>query len=385
MRQQHYRFAHQHLKDQLLRDPAGFWAAASAQGAAMLQHEWAAAGEGLGPQDRADGAGLSIAPMSPSPGVEALLITLPPPQFPAECHFIALVKVDGGAPRYFVAERGADGAGGVPRAFWAEWKRGPGGAVMRVRGEDLPAIHPDALLAAAVAECRGAPPAPAPGPGPGAGQGVWAMAGAPAGSGMPNMGPPSPGPFAGFGQPPAAWSGLPAVPPRGRAASGPGRGVLFGCGGAIALVLFVGGFLLYQEELRGLYVPTSEAGSAPVTPGGPFAVEALWDGTGYAHNNIWLVVEEGTKSGGDFRVNGTISCKGSERKITVKLTDRHVHDLEDEGASGFSAWLHLESEYTHSSSRPLRCTGVLEPAAGTWTKGRVVITHRQRPSDFFAF
>lgn len=402
MRQQHYRFAHQHLKDLFLRDPAGFWSAATAEGPALLARAWAASGEGLGPNDRADGSGLSFTPVSPAPGVEGLLITLPPPMDAAECYYIALVKVDGGPPRYFVAERGVDGPNGAPRAYWAEHKVGPGGAVMRVRGEDLPAIGPEALLAAATAECRGAPAGPP-------GQGAFAMAAAPQGAFGAPMGPPQGAFGAPMGPPPGAF-GAPMGPPQGAFGGplapppmGPGwsklppapRGgtskaakiTMIGCGGFVAFLVITGAIMLYLEEGRDLYGPTSEEASVPVSPGVPFAIETKWDGIGFVHHNIFLVVEDGTTAGGSFRVSGAITCQSSstDRKVEASLTDRNVYKRETKGASGFSAWLHLESEYTHSSPRPVRCQGTLTPSTGTWTKGRIVITQLQRPSDFFAF
>ena len=111
----------------VLRDPFGWWAASATQGSMMLRQAWAAAGEGLGPEERVDDANLQITHMSPAPGVEALVITLPPPQAPTECHFIALVRAGNQPPRYFVAERGIDGDGGAPRAYWAEWRQVPAG------------------------------------------------------------------------------------------------------------------------------------------------------------------------------------------------------------------------------------------------------------------
>jgi hypothetical protein len=56
VRQQYYRFAHQVLRDAVLRDPSAWWAAAETQGAAMLQQAWAAAGQGLGPENTGDGS-----------------------------------------------------------------------------------------------------------------------------------------------------------------------------------------------------------------------------------------------------------------------------------------------------------------------------------------
>lgn len=326
----------------VLRDPAGWWAAAATHGNAMLQQAWAAAGEGLGPEDRADGSSLKIAPMWPAPGIEALLITLPPPQAPTECHFIALVRGAGQPPRYFVAERGIDGEGGVQRAYWAEWRLSSGG-IMRIRGADLPAISAEAFIAAAAQECS-APPA-----GPGA----------------------------------APWPGSPRPAPLKKSRAGLFIGA--GCLSLFLLVASVGGYLLYQEEGRGLHVPDDEVASEIVTPDEPFKLQFKWDGTGYAFNNIWLVVDEGTTSGGRFAVRGTLSCSGGGRskEIAADLTGYAAHDVVMKG-DAFSAWLYVHDEYHRSSSRTVECSGVLAPTTGQWTKARVVVTQRQRPSDWFA-
>ncbi|MDI1449079.1 hypothetical protein [Polyangium sp. 6x1] len=344
MRQQHYRFAHQVLMSAVLRDPSGWWAAAAAQGNAMLQQAWAAAGEGLGPEDRADGTALTLAPVYPAPGVEALLITLPPPQAPTECHYIALVRAAGQPPRYFVAERGIEGEGGAQRAYWAEWRFSPGGGIMRMRGADLPAISPEAFVAAAVASCGAAPPAPQAAP----------------------------------------WQGSrPNTPAKVN------RVGLFLGAGCFTLFLFVasiGGYLLYQEEGRGLHVPDTEVASVAIEPDKPFQIQFKWDGTGYAFNNVWLVVDEGTTSGANFKVGGNVSCSRGSRaeKVDASLTRYGAHNVERKSGAGFSAWLYLMDEYEHSSSRPIECSGVIAPTEGTWTKARIVVTQRQRPSDWFA-
>lgn len=359
VRQQHYRFAHQILMNAVLRDPVAWFSNAATHGNAMLQEAWAAAGAGLGPQDCADGSSLSIAPMAPAPGVEALVITLPAPVAPTECYFVAIVRVGGNAPRYFVAERGVDGEGGAQRAYWAEWKQSPAG-VMRIRGADLPAITPDALVIAAVAEVNSSPPQNAPG------------------QGMPGAAPWQGGPGA------AQWPQNSAPAPK-KKSNAP---LIIGCGciAPILFVLIVGGFILYQEELRGLHVPDTEVASVPVQPDVPFTIKFNWNGTGYAFNNVWLVVDEGTKSGGRFEVSGKLSCSRGSRPQDIKasLPGYAAHKVEEKGGDGFSGWIYLGDEYERSSSRPIECGGVVKPVTGTWTKARIVVTQRQRPSDWIA-
>jgi hypothetical protein len=260
--------------------------------------------------------------MSPAPGADAIIITLPPPVAPAECYFIAVVRVGGNVPRYFVAERGVDAENGAQRAYWAEWKQGPSG-VMRIRGADLPAITPEALVSAAVAESSGAPQnAPWQGP-----------------SGA------------------APWPTNTTATQKKKS-----RAPLFiGCG-CFSLFLFVasvGGFILYQEELRGLHVPDTEAASVLVEPDKPFKIQFTWDGTGYAFNNIWLVVDEGQTSDGSFTVDGTLSCsRGSRSKdIDAELPGYAAHDVVQKGGDAFSGWLYLGDEYERASSRPIECSG----------------------------
>jgi len=328
----------------VLRDPSAWWAAAAAQGHAMLQQAWAAAGEGLGPQDHADGSALTLAPVYPAPGVEALLITLPPPQAPTECHYIALVRVAGQPPRYFVAERGIEGEGGAQRAYWAEWGHAPGGGIMRIRGADLPAISPEAFVATVAAVCNAAPPGP--------------------------QAPP--------------WQGVrPNTPAK---INRVGLFLGAGCFSLVLCGLGVGGCLLYQEEGRGLHVPDTEVASVAVEPDKPFKIQFVWDGTGYAFNNVWLVVDEGTTSGASFKVKGNVSCSRGSRaeSVDVSLTGYGAHDVERKGGNGFSGWFYLMDEYERSSGRPIECSGVIAPSAGAWTKARIVVTQRQRPSDWFA-
>lgn len=350
MRQQHYRFAHQVLMNAVLRDPFAWFSAVPIRGQAMVRDAWAAAGEGLGPQDCADGSTLAIAPISPSPGIDAAVITLPAPLAPTECYFIAVVRVGGNAPRYFVAERGVDGEGGVQRAYWAEWKQAPGGGIMRIRGADLPAITPDAFVGAAIAESSGAPQN-------------------------------------------APWQGQPGAPQwQGNAAQAPkkkSRAALYAGCGCLSLFLFVasvGGFLLYEEEFRGLHVPDTEVVSVPVEPDKPFAIRFTWDGTGYAFNNIWLVVDDGQMSGGSFQVKGSLRCSRGSRAqdIDAKVPGYAAHDIVKKGGDAFSGWVYLGDEYERSSSRPIECTGVVKPITGTWTKAHIAVTQRQRPADFFA-
>ncbi|MRG93066.1 hypothetical protein [Polyangium spumosum] len=158
-----------------------------------------------------------------------------------------------------------------------------------------------------------------------------------------------------------------------------------GCFTLFLLVAAVGGYLLYQEEGRDLHVPDDEVASTPVEPEKPFRIPFKWEGTGYAFNNIWLVVDEGTTSGGGFEVQGDVSCSRGSRLRPVKTgLRRGAHVFDKKGGDGFSGWFYLTDTYERTSSRTIECSGTLKPSQGQWTKARLVVTQRQRPSDWFA-
>lgn len=215
----------------------------------------------------------------------------------------------------------------------------------------------------------GGPPMGGPGP---FGPGGPGMGGSPMGG---------PGPFGPGAQ--GGWAPLPQTPKKSNKVL---KIVGCGCLSLVALVMGCGGFLLYQEEGKGLHVPDSEVASVPITPNQPFEIQFKWEGTGWVFNNIWLVVEDGKKSGGSFEIKAEVTCRTTrEENVEVTLPGWRVHNLENVGADGFKAWIYLADEYERSSSRPIACKGMLTPVRGTFTKGKIVVTQRQRPSDFFAF
>ena len=348
MRQQYYRFAHQVVMHAVLRDPESWWATAQTRGLAMLQQAWVTAGQALPVQDNAAASRLRIDHVTDVPGVEALVITLPPPTAPSECYFIALVRAPGQTPRYFVAERGVDADGVVPRAFRAEWRQAPGGGVMRIRGEDLPEISARALIAAAAEEGVAVPAASIP------------------------VSTPTPTP-------------TPTTPTVVAAPRERGLRRRLGLPVLLLVVLGGGGFLYYQEEVVGIHIPGPEVTSVAVEPGEPFRVEFKWEGTGYAFSNVWLVVDEGTRSGGAFTAVSTLRCddRGTPNERTIGLADGGAHDVHVTGDS-FSGWLYLGDDYSRSSSASIVCSGTVKPVAGSWKRARIVVTQRQRPSDFTA-
>lgn len=316
----------------VLRDPLGWFAQAATDGQTMIRNAWATAGEGLGPQDCADGSSLTIAPLSPAPGVDALVISLPAPTAPTECFFIAVVRVDGVGPRYFVAERGVDGEGGVTRAYWAEWKNVSLGLV-HLRGEDLPTITAEALVHAAAEEVRD------------------------------NLRPPKDKPK------PRRKSKL--LPLLG------GLGVL----GAII------GYLVYLEQFRDVRIPAEEVSSVllgpPTRRGTPFEINFTWNGSGYATNHVWLVVDEGLAEGGKFEVSGEIQCDSSPSQVfRADVPSAAAHNVVNGSNGQFSGWVWFQSEYHRHSAEAHKCKGVIAPKVGVWSKARVVVTQSRRPSDW---
>jgi hypothetical protein len=165
-------------------------------------------------------------------------------------------------------------------------------------------------------------------------------------------------------------------------------GIYLGCGclGLFLFVLSVGGFLLYFEEGKDIHVPDTEVASVPVTPGSPFTIDFVWDGTSWAFNNVWLVIEEGQRAGGELELAISVTCDRSnhEERTSIKVPSYAVKRFEEYDTT-FSAWIYLIDEYERGSPRKVTCKGTVTPTKGTWTKAHIAVTQRQRPSDFFAF
>jgi hypothetical protein len=123
MRQHHYNFAHRILPLDATREP-GLWGIISSDRAASyLQTRWSDAAPS---SDVQPSKGLIwIEPVRVN-GVEIRTIRMPPPENPAEAYYGAIARSPDGVVRYFVAEKGNEGA------FLAEWRTN-----MRIRGGDL--------------------------------------------------------------------------------------------------------------------------------------------------------------------------------------------------------------------------------------------------------
>lgn len=440
MRQQHYRFAHQVLMQEALANPAGWLDRLRSDGANALMGPWTEAGRGVGPEDVADPMGLDARPMQ---NLDGYLVVLPEPADTTECYFAALVRAPDGEARYFVAERTSEASPGQPRAAWAEWRQAPVGGTMRIRGQDLPSVTPEAFEAAVAAEIGvasgaagsafGATPAPSGGSTGGAFAGVaegLAGGSSSGGYGAP-PGSPTGGAFGGAAQPSSAggaFGAAPSPPPAGSATGGafgaaaapaagppaggafgapaqagaPGAfsppakkkgiaGKLVGCGclSIIGLVVLGGGLIFYLEEGVEFDEPGDEVKIVNVQPNIPFTFTYKWDGTNYASTDVWAVVD-GTKDGRDFRLKGQIACarhsKPRLKDINISLdgSPYQVARREDHGKS-FTAWFRVHDDYARASSKPFKCGGMITADKGTVDKVKIVVTQTQRPSDWIAF
>lgn len=383
----------------VLSDPEGWLQRLRTEGGNALMAPWTEAGQGVGPSDMVDPMGLDARPMEQ--GLDGMLVTLPAPMAPTECYFVALLRAPDGV-RYFLAEMTSSGV------CWAEWKRAPGGGVMRIRGEDLAAPTVEAF-ARAIAQEAGVTPggvAPAPAAGgafAGVAEGLSGGAstggafGSPPSGGafgaVPTSAQPSGGAFGptaggAFGPAQSVPSGAAfggAAPPKKKGMAGKAIGC--GCLSIVALFVLIGGWLLYLEEGVDLSEPGDEVKTVAIQPNVPFTFTFTWDGTNYAFNEVWAVVD-GTKDGRDFRLRGTMGCERfgdpKLRDVSMDLSDYEVANKEDRG-NKFSAWFRVHDEYATSSSTPFKCGGMLSADKGTIDKVKIVVTRRQRPSDWIAF
>lgn len=168
-------------------------------------------------------------------------------------------------------------------------------------------------------------------------------------------------------------------------------GKLVGCGclSVIGLAVVLGGVALYLEEGVNLSEPGDEVKTVTIQPNVPFSFTYKWDGTNYASSDVWAVVD-GTKEGSNFRLKGKMGCARFDepelRDVTVALSGSsyRVANRKDRGTD-FTAWLRVHDDYARASSTPFKCAGMLTADQGTIKKVRLVVTQRQRPSDWIAF
>ncbi|MGC4122803.1 MAG: hypothetical protein QM765_51170 [Myxococcales bacterium] len=346
MRQQHYRFAHEVLRDAVLANPELWWNRLHSAASASLAGLWEQAGEGLPATELVEAPALDAMPM-PLTGGEALLVALPRPTSPTECHYAALIRPGGQKRiRYFVMELGLPSPESGERAYWAEWRIAPGGGVMRVRGADLPCIGASAFLQAIEGK-------------------------------LANLFADEPGPTV-----VASNKAAPAAQPARSSGSSKKLALLI----VFGAVLLGGGWLLYLEEFRGIHVPTEAVAAVPFEPDRPFGLTFIWNGTGYAFNNVWLVIEEGEPGPEGIVIQGKVRFGTStyEHPVKAVFPGRGAHRVQSEGGK-VSGWLYLADEYRYHSSSPVLCNGSLSVVSGKIQRARIVVSQAQRPADWIHF
>ncbi|MEO1271748.1 MAG: hypothetical protein AAFX99_26955, partial [Myxococcota bacterium] len=192
--------------------------------------------------------------------------------------------------------------------------------------------------------------------------------------------------------PPPPTSSAPPPPAAKKKGWGLEHVAMVGCLGMIVVMISCcgcAGYLLYLEEGIPYGEPTSdEVATAKVKEGKPFKLDFEWDGVNYASHDVWLVVE-GKKSDGEFQIQGSMGCTRwgdiRPREFTKSLSDYGVARVKNKSKGKFSAWIRIYDEYSRSSSTPWSCAGTFKATQGKVSKAKLVVTQRQRPSDFMAF
>lgn len=171
---------------------------------------------------------------------------------------------------------------------------------------------------------------------------------------------------------------------------------VLGCGAAALvvglLVCGCGGWLLWLEEGRELGEPAEEVARAPLQEGRPSGISFIWDGVGYAFNDVWVVVEGEESEAGRFVLEGVGGCAEWRGAAPREEAIRRSRDedswyfkrVESAGEGRFKAWVKVGDVYTRASVEPIRCVYTLEASEGRVRSASVVVTRLQRPSDFIA-
>jgi hypothetical protein len=180
------------------------------------------------------------------------------------------------------------------------------------------------------------------------------------------------------GQPPAA-------PPKKKSKTGC---IVAGCGGCLVVALLVcgtGGYLFYLEEGVSYSDPGDVVTEAPYVPGQPFSIPLEWTGTGYAFHRVYIDLGPGAPM--ESRVTGTILC-GRASEVALGVSWGYTTGTVDETYyypidTDHAGWVLLVDEYVRSGPEPMNCGGQLEVSPPVPT-ARIVITRRQRPSDWIS-
>ena len=167
---------------------------------------------------------------------------------------------------------------------------------------------------------------------------------------------------------------------------------ILGCLGFLGCILSVCGgigYLFYLEESVTYGEPTEdEIVKKKVKMEEPFDFDFTWNGVNYAGHDVWLVIE-GKRDGDDFEVEGAVGCSRygdpSPRTFKLALKDYGVARYKKTKKGKFTAWFKVYDEYSRARSTPYTCKGVAKATKGSVSKARVVVTRRQRPSDFLSF
>jgi hypothetical protein len=166
------------------------------------------------------------------------------------------------------------------------------------------------------------------------------------------------------------------------------KGIIIGCcGGCLVFMLVccgLGGYVFYLEEGVSYNDPGDEIASVPLTSGN-VAMEAAWNGTGYADLRVFVDLGEGAQSGA--RVTGTFGCTRDWAGVTGEMEVEPVDETYFPPYDGHppEGWVAIPPRYNYrrASPTPVRCAGQLTLPPGT-SNARLVMTARQRPSDYMS-
>lgn len=140
MRQLHYQFAHQTMKDEAFRRPDELWDELGQYGRSSVFGLWEQMKTASGDTNDIPHEELDVGFFGQTGSVHIVIVKLPAPAFPTEAYYIALCRnlYFPHSMRYFVLERDAEGA-----ACWSEYR-----GSMRVRGDTVNVVSPEAFIAA---------------------------------------------------------------------------------------------------------------------------------------------------------------------------------------------------------------------------------------------
>ncbi len=159
------------------------------------------------------------------------------------------------------------------------------------------------------------------------------------------------------------------------------------CGSCLLVSVVIcgtGGYLFYLEEGVSYTAPGTEVTEIPYVPGQPFAISTEWSGTGYA--TLRLYVDLGASAPLETRVSGTAACgtasdlaMGGIGAYDSTVDETYYYPID----SSHAGWVEVDDQYLRYGAEPVQCTGLLAVSPPVPT-ARLVLTRRQRPSDWLA-